>query len=414
MRNGVSRTNLILVAILTGSVLQPAFSDGLDVISLEKLPGFLGEESRIENFRNVDTLFPHLTIPRAETPFTFKRDEQGLSGVEYTFDGETSTLESFLDKTTTTGLIVLKMDTIVSEQYFLGHSAEQRHLSMSVAKSFLSALVGIAIGEGKIESVQDSVTKYLPELAASGYNDIPIEHLLQMSSGIDFSEEYDDQESDINTLFLQMADGLSVTEYIANLENAEPSGKRFHYASVDTQVLGMILEKVYDQPVHEIMHEKIWSKIGMEHDAYYATDNHGNALVFGFLSATLRDYAKFGLLYLGKGRWQGEQVVPRAWVEHSVVPGAPHLTAENLYATKSDYGYQYKWWIPEGNQGEFTGRGVWGQYLYVNPAERVIIVKHSVDPDFSTRASETLAAFRAICAHLRGDGPIPMLMEKHH
>ena len=414
MRVGISRCSSFLAAILVGSVLSPVFADGLDVISLERLPGFLGEESRIENFRNIDALFPHEKIPRAEKPFTFRREEQDLSGVEYTFGGETSTIESFLDKTTTTGFIVLKMDTILTEQYFLGHSEDQRHLSMSVAKSFLSALVGVAIGEGKIGGVQDPVTKYLPELAASGYNDIPIEHLLQMSSGIDFSEEYDDQEADINTMFAQMAGGLSVTEYIAKLDNGEPSGKRFHYASVDTQVLGMILEKVYGKPVNEILYEKVWSRIGMEHDAYYGTDNHGNALVFGFLNATLRDYAKFGLLYLGKGRWQGEQVVPRTWVERSVKPSADHLKSENLYGPEWDIGYQYKWWVPDGNQGEFTGLGVWGQYLYVNPAERVTIVKNSVDPDFSGRALETIAAFRAICAEIRGDGPVPVLMEQHH
>ncbi len=414
MHNGVAQIRILVSAILVGSVFSQAFSEGLDVIDAEKMSRLLGQDTRIEYFRNVDRLYPHEKIPKAETPFTFERNEQDLSGVEFTFGGETSTIGEFLDKTTTTGFIVLKMDTILTEEYFRGHSEEQTHLSMSVAKSFLSALVGIAIGEGKIGGVDDPVEKYLPALADSGYGDVRIEDLLQMSSGIDFTEVYDDGEADINTMFGEMAGGLSVTDYVARLKSAEPSGKRFHYASVDTQVLGMILEKVYGKRVNEIMSEKIWSKIGMEHDAYYGTDNHGNALVFGFLNATLRDYAKFGLLYLSKGRWGKEQVVPREWVEHSIKPSKDHLNAESLHGPEWKVGYQYQWWVPEGNQGEFSGIGVWGQYLYVNPAERVIIMKNSVDPGFMGRGMETFTAFRAICAHLRGGGPIPVLMEQHH
>jgi len=403
----------LLLFSLMFVLAAPVFAAELETINLEKLPGFLAEETRVENFRNIDTLFPSHVIPKAETPFELKRDEVDLSGLEYTYGGKTSTLSAFLDKTVTTGLIVVKNGIIRNEQYFRGHSEDQRHLSMSVAKSFISSLVGIAIEEGKIGGVSDPVTQYLPALEGSGYNGVPIEHILQMSSAIDFSEEYDDGESDINTMFTHMAGGLSVTDYVAGLESGGESGKVFHYASVDTQVLGMLLEKVYGKRVNEILHEKIWAKIGMEHDAYFGADNHGNALVFGFLNASLRDYARFGMLYLGKGRWGADQVVPRAWVEQSVVPGGHHLMGHSLYTAEWDVGYQYQWWVPEGTQAEFTGIGVWGQYLYVNPAERVVIVKNSVDPDFGLRDLETIATFRAICAKLRGGGPVPIINTDH-
>ena len=134
----------------------------------------------------------------------------------------------------------------------------------------------------------------------------------------------------------------------------------------------------------------------MESDATWATDNHGNVLAFAWLNVTARDFAKFGRLYLNEGRWGNEQFVPAAWVKESVVPGAAYLKLTDHYVPGWDIGYQYQWWVPAGDEGEFLAIGVWGQYIYVNPARNLVIVKTSVDPDFDLRDMETVAMFRAI------------------
>ena len=355
----------------------------------------LGEETRIHAFRHMEEYFPVKTVHRGEDAFAFREDVRPLD-VSFEWAGETQTLEHFLEKTTTTALLVIHDDAIVYEQYWHGNDRDSKATSMSVAKSFVSALVGFAIADGKIGSVSDPVDRYVPELEESGYAGVPIEHVLQMSSGIDFSEVYDDLETDINTLFAGLAQGVALKEYRAGLEWQGTSGAVYNYASIDTSVLAWVVENAVGMPVTQYLEARLWKPLGMESDALWCTDNYGTEIAFGFLNATARDYAKFGRLYLNRGTWNGEQLLPASWVERSVTPGKPYLALRDFYSAGWDIGYQYQWWVPAGDDGEFTGIGVWGQYLYVNPAQGIVIVKHSVDPGFDTRDMETVAAFRAI------------------
>jgi len=386
------------VALWT-SMLIPAHA--VEKIDAAKLMAFSRVDKRVENFRNMDQVFPVETIRRSEEPYQFK---EAIRELDFSFDfgDESQTLDEFLDKTVTTSLLVLKDDAIVYEQYFHDYDRESRATSMSVAKSFTSALIGIALEEGHIESIDDSVGRYLPELKNSGYADVPIEHVLQMSSGIDFSEAYD-KVSDATLMMYKLAAGGSVVEYAAALESREPSGKVFNYASIDTTILGMILERTTGKNPAQYMEEKIWQKIGMESDATWGTDNHGNLLMFAYLNVTTRDYAKFGRLYLEDGVWNGEQIVPAEWVQQSRTVKRDFLKLKGFYGPEWDVGYKNQWWIPEGEEGEFTGIGIWGQYVYVNPARNLVIVKTSVDPLFDDRDLETIAAFRAIGQHLDSD-----------
>ena len=380
-----------------------------------KIYTFFDEDIRVENFRHVDRIMPAKVIHRSGERFQFPVDIRELNDT-YEFKGETKSIENFLEETVTTGFLVVKDDRIVTERYFLGATEETTHTSMSVAKSFVSALVGIAIDDGLIEGVDRPITDYVPKLKGSGYDGVPIKHVLQMSSGVEFDEEYDNLFSDINMMFYEVFGlGRPLDEYMASLKPQTPSGVTSYYRSCDTQALAMLISEVTGKTVSEYLEEKIWSKIGMEYDAFWSTDDFGSEIAFGFLNAALRDYAKFGTLYLHNGNWNGEQIVSESWARESVVPDNPNLQPGRKpegFETFGTFGYQYQWWIPDHPDEEFMALGVWGQFIYVNREENLVIVKTSVDPDFEANNyehdDETVAMFRSIAAHLADSEEVEM------
>jgi CubicO group peptidase (beta-lactamase class C family) len=250
--------------------------------------------------------------------------------------------------------------------------------------------------------VDDAVTKYVPELVGSGYEGVPIKHILQMCSGIRFIEEYDREDADVMVMRRNIEEGKSIKEYAATLKAEHPSGQVFNYASIDTQVLGMLLENVTGMSTSKYLEEKIWSRLGMESGAKWVTDQHGTVLTYSLFNVALRDYAKFGLLYLNRGLWKGDRVISEQWVEQSTTPENELLKLKDFYGEGWDIGYGYQWWVPAGDQGEFTAIGIFGQYIYVNPSREIVIVKTSADPLFDERDMETVAVFRSIVEHFSG------------
>ncbi len=359
------------------------------------LAAFLDETRRVENFHQVERVFPVRAVAQSEHPWQLAESPQQLPA-NYEFEGKTQSVDEFLERTITTGLLVLHDDTICVERYFRGCDGQSRFTSMSVAKSIVSALVGIALAEGHLRDIDQPVGQLVPKLADVPYGATTLRQLLTMSSGIQFREEYDDLESDINRLVAGLGAGQSVHEFVRKLPRARSAGEAFDYLSVDTQVLGWAVEHATGRNLAEYLAEKIWQPMGAESDATWATDNHGQIIAFAMFNATLRDYAKFGALYRDRGNRQGRQLVPSQWVLRSVCPERPAWRLIDLYFPGWDLGYGYQWWVPAGDQGEFTAIGVWGQYVYVHPGRRVVIVKTSVDPNFSDRDPETVACFRAI------------------
>lgn len=389
---------IFLTLTLLGSTCSLSQAQDLERIQMAKLMSLTAEEGRVDAFADVDSIFPVITIEKASEPFHFKKSLRQLDDITYSWQGDTHSAKAFLEETTTTSFIVVKDDALVFEEYFHGYTSISRPTSMSVAKSFISALVGIAVEEGHIKNIDDPIDQYVPELSESGYKGVSIRHILQMTSGIDFTEVYDDASSDLMVMMMRLAGGHSIIDYTAALPSAEPSGQRFNYASIDTAVLGFLIERATQKNPAEYLEEKIWKRIGMESNATWATDNHGNVLAFAWLNATPLDFARFGRLYLNKGRWDGTQIIPADWVQESVIPSEDHLQGPAMYGPEWDIGYQYQWWVPEGNEGEFTAIGIWGQYIYINPERNIIIVKTSVDPLFDSHDIETIAMFRGIGA----------------
>ncbi|NLJ72324.1 MAG: serine hydrolase [Syntrophomonadaceae bacterium] len=357
------------------------------------------------SLQNMTEVIPYHTVKKSEDPYIFEQDIKPLN-LWYSFAGEEKLVANFLKDTRTSGLLVVKDNKIVYENYFKGNSADNQHMEFSVTKSVVSALVGIAIDEGYIKDVNEPITNYLPELKVSGYNDVPIKDILQMSSGVKFDEDYANPKSDLEQLnWHAYVYKKPFDDFILNLKSVRTSGEYNNYISINTQVLGMLVERTTGEKLADYLEAKIWQRIGMEDDAYWLTDYHDNVMAFGGLNITLRDLAKFATLYMNKGLYNGEQIISENWIEESTKPDATHLLPG--LNCNSDYplGYQYQWWVPESDAGEFLAIGIWGQYAYINPQANLVIVKNSSDLNFNNYGSdlETLEVFRSIVAHLAED-----------
>lgn len=369
--------------------------------------GLFNGSEQYENFNRLADLYPVNTMTASETPFDFPEGVAAALPTSFTYKDETVDTETFLAETDTSAVLVIKDGVVRTERYMLTGGRDVNWLSMSVAKSFVSAAIGIAVEEGHITSIEEPITKYSPSLAGSAYDGVRIKDILQMSSGAAWNEDYSDPESDINRFGRIFALGGSFNEFAATLEREREPGTYNHYNSTDTQVLGMLLVNATGRTMADYMEEKLWKPLGMESDAYWLIDSEGMEMAFGGLNATARDYAKLGELYRLGGSWNGTQIVPEEWVRASVTPDAPHLTPEAKSDDPFPVGYGYQWWIPASTEGEYSAIGVYNQFIYVNPARDLVIVKLSANSDYATsldesayREMETLEFFRAIADQL--------------
>lgn len=396
---------IVSALLVTGALV--ACSNSPPLTEREQFFGslFSGAE-QYDNFSRITELMPTTTLNAAAKTYEFPTGRaMDLPGT-YEFRGAEMAVQTFLEETDTSALLVIKNGEVRYESYSLTGGREVNWLSMSVAKSFISALIGIAVDEGAIQSIGDPVTQYLPNLRGSAYDGVRIKDILQMSSGAKWNEDYSDPDSDIGRLGLVLASGGSLNAFSATLVRNKTPGTLNLYNSTDTQVLGELLTIATGRSITDYMQEKLWEPLGMESPAYWIADGDGMEMAFGGLNATARDYAKLGELYRNGGRWGDKQLVPAAWVAASSIADAPHL---EVGANDFGMGYGYQWWLHDGDQGEYSAIGVYNQFIYVNPAEDLVIVKLSANSNYgmtleeaSYREIETVDFFRAIALTLRG------------
>jgi len=355
------------------------------------------QEKIVGNFSNMEQAILSLPILKTGQTFQFNQASKDLPK-SFTYRKEEVVVNDFLKRRATTALMVIKNDEVTFENYYLGTKSNDKRISWSMAKSFVSVLFGMQVDAGKID-IDKKVSFYLPEMKGSGYENVKVINVLQMSSGVKWDENYHDFNSDINKMGRVLAVGGSLDEMTTGLEGDSEPGKVFHYVSMDTHVIGMIIRRVSGQSLVQLLQESIWNKIGMESDAAWITDSKGAAFALGGLNVITSDYARFGRLLLNNGNWNGEQLVSKRWLKASTTAGADYLkSGEN----KLGYGFQI-WLPPEAIAGEFFCVGVYGQYIYVNQQENMIIVKNSADKHFSDKRNsklETIAFFREIVASL--------------
>jgi CubicO group peptidase (beta-lactamase class C family) len=385
-----------LFSILVIAIILVAFN-WQSVNRLYSVVTLFDESLVVNNFSNMKDVFFNKKIDKQGEPYVF---DVALTPLPESFNYRNSSTntEAFLKRRATTALMVLKNDKVTYEQYFLGTKSDDKRISWSMAKSFVSILFGMQVDAGNID-IEKTVGFYLPELAKSGYGDIKVKHVLQMSSGVKWNEDYLDFYSDINKMGRVLAIGGSLDQMTSELVNESAPGKAFHYVSMDTHVIGMIVRRVSGKSLIELLQQNIWNTIGMESDAYWLTDSQGSAFALGGLNVTTRDYARFGRLLLNNGAFNGKQIVSAAWIKAATTPQADYLQPQ---VGKLGYGYQI-WLPPEAQQGEFFCVGVYGQYIYVNQKHNVVIVKNSADLGFLDELNskqETIEFFREIVASL--------------
>ena len=286
-------------------------------------------------------------------------------------------LDEFLNANRNTGLLVLKGDTILAERYQYGRNAGHRFASASMAKTVLGMLVGIALHEKKIGSLDDRVEQYVPALKGQPYGATTIRHLLTMSSGIQWRETWSGERDEGIRLVENTIRGRTEGGADAVLEfnrREAPAGTRFYYASGDSEVLGLVLRAAVGQTLATYLSEKIWQPMGAEANATWLVDKGGYETGYCCINATLRDYGRFGLLLANGGAVDGKQIIPAEWVKAATTASAPYLRVG--FATANN-GYGYQTWLTD-RDGRFAALGVRGQAIFVDPASKLVVVHTAV------------------------------------
>lgn len=354
---------------------------------------FVGYYSHYDDVRAADP------IAKAGTPSVLKTSERELT-LTYPYGGQYRNLNDYLDRNPVTGLLVARGDTILYEHYRYGRKDSDKFLSQSMAKTIVGMLIGIAVSEGAIRSIDDLADVYVPELADNPYGQTSIRDLLHMSSGVHFFED-SNAGDDRDKLGLDLFDphGLGAIDAVKRFHTRERQpGTHFSYASIETEVLGLVLSRATHMSVAQYASERVWKKMGMESDASWGRDATGQNITFCCMNATLRDWARVGLMLAYDGRWNGQQIVPRDWVlaATSVAPQDGFLTAGKANPV---FGYGYQVWLLPGERRMFALQGMDGQRIIVDPASKLVLVQTAVwTNDHDPGMREIFAVWNALVA----------------
>ncbi|MEM7705864.1 MAG: serine hydrolase [Pseudomonadota bacterium] len=344
---------------------------------------FWNSAQKVAGFRNMTRILPTRRIAAAAKPRPFPVAEVDLDELEFDAGGGVLTTREYMKRKNVAGLLVLKDGTIRYERYALGNAKDTPWVSFSVAKSVVSMLIGAAIQDGYIESVDERVTDYLPRLKGSSYEQSTIRNLLQMASGVEWNEDYDDPTSDVSTANWET---LALYEFLGSKLNAAPPGQRFNYNTAETNLAGTLLRSAIGNNLATYLSERIWIPMGMEFDASWNLTEPGGGEFGGCcINATLRDYARLGVFAMNDGRLpDGTRVLPEGWMQESTSP------------SKAFPGYGYFWWLER--EGVFRASGIFGQAIYIDTQRKVVIAQHSArDAAFTTEDMILqLSLFRAL------------------
>jgi CubicO group peptidase (beta-lactamase class C family) len=393
----------------TGTAVPgPVFSaGGPDAAEYGAAAGFPvgapGAASQIGNlvgtYSHYGEIFPSRLVKRATTPWLFKRAPE--PPISYTFKSDRFSIEDYLARNPATGLLIAKDDTILYEHYQYARTDSDRFLSQSMAKTITAMLVGIAVAENKIRSIDDPVSAYVPGLAGTEYGSTTLRALLHMSSGVSFTENYDGAD-DVARLGrdLFVPPGKDPVASVAQFNTrVAPPGTRWHYASSETEILGLVLRAATGEPVADYLGTRIWQAIGTEADASWAIDGTGQEITFCCFNAVLRDYARLGRLLAHDGAWEGRQLIPRQWLlDATTVPPGDAWLAPGVATPYFGYGYQT--WLFPGQARRFALLGIRGQIIFVDPASKLVMVHTAVRKKPSDSNAEAVTLWHHVVAQL--------------
>ena len=378
--------HLIFCAAILLTPLLAFAQNNADLLGSEHIL-FWTPEQQQSGYSSIAELGSTRLIKASENPLKLLARDASLAGVQHVYQGKASSIDDFMQRTRTAGLLVLHDQQIVLEKYALGHAEDKPWISFSISKSVVSLLFGAAIKDGLIKDVNERITDYLPHLKGGAYADVRIKDLLQMASGVAWSEDYADPDSDVaNAPYGPPA----LFTYMSQLEKKSPAGQVFNYNTGETSVAGALLRAAVGNNLSVYLQRKIWQPFGMESDANWLLSAPDGEEIGGCcISATLRDYGRLGLFALANGRLaDGTSVLPDGWISQSTA------------ASKGSQGYGYYWWLQEG--GAYAAEGVFGQFIWIDPNRKVVIAMQSAwpsawDDDYE---AEVIGLFQEIAVRL--------------
>ncbi len=363
------------------------------------------------SFQNARALLPTAEVYRGTGPVdAMRRDPQPLGDLTFHATGGATTLSDFLAHTYTDGFLVCHHGRIVFETYLNDMTPDTLHLSQSVAKSVVGLLTGVLHGRGLLD-LDAPLAGMVPELSRCGYGDATLAQVLDMQSGVRFTEAYNAPGSDMTRLDIASgwrpaptdAPRPTIREVILTLPAIRAHGGAFEYRSIETDVVAWVLERVTSMPLARLVSEYLWQPVGAERDACFTVDSAGTAQADGGFNATLRDYARLGLLILNRGRAMGREVVPEGWID-GMRRGDRGKFATPYTDISPQGAYRRFWWVHDNRRGDICARGVFGQMIYADPVGDLLVVKLSAWPDYLMPAylRDTFLAIAAIRAALTG------------
>lgn len=335
---------------------------------------FTDERVRVGSFSQLDSILPYRRLLRADRPRALP---VAAATPQYVYTGRT--IDDFLVRRRITGLMVIKDGVVQLERYQYGRTPEHRLTSNSMAKSITSIAVGLALQEGHIRSLDDNAAVYVPELANSAYGETPIRALLRMSSGVPFSERYDGADDLSKYLSRQFSDGtISALRSFSTRDT--PAGRRFHYASVETIVLGFVVRGATGKTLSDYVADRLWRPMGAEADATWIVDPGGVEYAWGQFNASLRDWGRLAMLLADDGVRDGKQIIPRDYLIEATDFNR-HPPAFAPWTATSYFGYGYQFWTFPGERRRFALLGAYGQSIFVDPQLRLALIITAAQPD---------------------------------
>lgn len=366
---------------------------------------------------NMREFLPTTNVPRGNKvypkPFRERLLSDQIEALTFTPTGESEPISwaEGLRRNHVDGIIILHRGVVVYEEYFGHLTPSQPHAVMSVTKSLTGTLAAALVAEGVLDPAQ-RVDYYLPEMVGSGMGDATVREVMDMTTAIDYSEEYTDPTAEVwafsaagNPMVVHSEgepDGYHA--YLKQVKKNGTHGEVFGYRTVNAELLGWIVERVGGATVAEQMRDRIWSRMGMEQDAYYQVDASGTPFAGGGFDATLRDLARFGQMMLQGGRWQGRQIIPREAVDDIRFGGSAEPFARADYGRKlPGWSYRSMWWVSNNPDGAYMARGVHGQAIYIDPTAEMVIVRLASNPDASNTLNDyiSLPAYQAVADMLK-------------
>jgi len=324
--------------------------------------------------------------------------------------GEPMTWQQSLQANYTDGIIILHRGKLVYERYFGVLKPEGQHAAMSITKTFTGTLAALLVSEGKLDA-ERMVADYVPELAVSGFGDASVRQLMDMTTGIHFSEDYADPKAEVwahaaaGNPLPKPADYQGPRTYYEFLQTVKPQGRHgeaFHYRTANSDALGWVIARVSGRNVAQLLSERIWSRLGAEQDAYMSVDSIGTPFAGGGLNAGLRDLARFGEMMRNEGRYNGTQILPPEVVTDIRNGASREDFAKAGYRLLPGWSYRNMWWVSHNEHDAFMARGVHGQALYIDPLAEMVIARFASHPVASNAANDptSLPAFEAVAKHL--------------